>query len=98
MSFAKDLEEKIGDSRERMNAANIHLDEMADMHERLSRLESVDVKLSRRITALEDGQRGHYNDDPMNGLFSPSILWAIALLTLAPVIVDLVKQWKSQSS
>lgn len=75
----------------------MQLDEMADFHARLSKLETRDTEQSRRITALEDAGRGHYNDDPMSQL--GPIIWVMAALTLAPIILDLVKQWRlSQSS
>ena len=74
------------------------IDEMADFHERLSTLESMDVKLSRRITALEESTRGHFNDDPISSMFSPSLLWMFAIIALAPMLIDAYKSWKMQSS
>lgn len=74
------------------------IDEMADFHARLSKLETERVAMSRRITSLENGHQGRYSDDPMGSLFSPSLMWAVAILTLAPLIIDVVKQWKSSPS
>ena len=74
------------------------IDEMADLHERIGKLESRDVLLSRRITALEEAGRGHYDDNPMSSLLSPSFLLVIAALTLLPVVVDVWKQWRLSSS
>ena len=74
------------------------IDEMADLHERISKLESRDVQLSRRITSLEESGRGHFSDDPMHSFLSPSFVLIIAVLTLLPVVVDVWKQWRLQSS
>ncbi len=71
------------------------LDELADLHARISTLESADVTLSRRITRLEEADRGHVNDDPFGNLFSPSFVWAMVIITLAPTIIELVKDWKA---
>lgn len=76
----------------------LQIDEMADFHARLSALESGVVRLSRRVTRMEDGGKGSYSDDPLAGFFSPGFMWMIALLTLAPILVDVWKQWKSSSS
>jgi tRNA G10 N-methylase Trm11 len=73
------------------------VDGLADFHARLSNCESMDVKLSRRITALEEAARGRYADDPMAGM--GSVVLVMVVLTLAPIVLDLVKQWRlSQSS
>lgn len=74
----------------------MQLDEMADFHARLSRCESADVAQSRRITALEEGARGHYDDDPMKSL--GPIFYVMVLLTVAPLVIDLVKQWRLSPS
>lgn len=74
----------------------MQLDEMADFHARLSRCETADTGLSRRITALEEGTRGHYVDDPLSGMMP--LLWITVALTFAPIIIDLVKQWRSSPS
>ena len=74
----------------------VQLDEMADLHQRLSACESNDVRLSRRITVLEDAARGHYEDDPLKHM--QPMIWIMVLLTVAPLVVDLVKQWRSSPS
>jgi hypothetical protein len=74
----------------------MQLDEMADFHARLSRCESDHITTSRRITALEEGARGHFQDDPLSGMMP--LLWITAALTLAPLLFDLVKQWRLSSS
>jgi hypothetical protein len=74
----------------------MQLDEMADLHERLSRCETMDTGLSRRITALEEGARGHFDDNPMKDL--APLMWIMVLLTVAPLVVDLVKQWRLSPS
>lgn len=71
----------------------MQLDEMADFHARLSRCETTDTGLSRRITALEENGRGRYDDDPMKSL--QPIIWIMVILTVAPLVVDLVKTWRS---
>ena len=76
----------------------LRIDEMADFHARISVLETGHVKLSRRITRIEDGGKGSYSDDPLAGIFSPGFMWVMVLLTLAPIIVDMYKTWKSSSS
>jgi hypothetical protein len=74
----------------------MQLDEMADFHARLSGCESNDIRLSRRITDLENAARGHHNDDPLGGM--GSLLWIMAALTLLPVVLDMVKTWRSSPS
>jgi hypothetical protein len=74
----------------------MQLDEMADFHARLSRCETMDVALSRRITSLEDAGRGHYDDDPMKSMMP--LVWIMVLLTVAPLVVELVGKWKLSES
>jgi hypothetical protein len=74
----------------------MQLDEMADFHARLSHVETNQVVLSRRITAMEDGKRGSYDDDPMKAM--GPVIWIMVLLTVAPIVLDLVKQWRSSQS
>lgn len=77
----------------------LRIDENADFHARISTLESGLLRMSRRITRLEDGGKGHYSgDDPLAGIFSPGLVWAMVALTLAPLIIEGIKQWKSSSS
>lgn len=76
---------------------SLHIDEMADFHSRLSTLESGNLRLSRRVTHLENGARGHYSDDPLSGILSPGIMWALVALTLAPLVIEVFKQWRSSS-
>jgi len=80
-----------------MNEVNktreMQLDEMADFHARLGRCESFETALSRRVTALEEGTRGHVNDDPLKDMMP--LVWIMVALTLAPMVIDLVKQWRS---
>lgn len=71
----------------------MQLDEMADFHARLSRAESFDVTLSRRVTALEEGGRGHHEDGIMESM--GPLIWIMILLTVAPLVLDLVKEWRS---
>lgn len=86
-------DDKIRDERERME-----IDEKADFHSRLATLESAILRTNRRITKLEDNNRSGFSDDPMAQIFSPALMWAMVLLTIAPIVIELVKQWKSQSS
>jgi hypothetical protein len=74
----------------------IQLDEMADLHARLSACESKDILLSRRITALEESARGNFNDDPMKQM--GPMIWIMVLLTFGPLIFDLVSKWRSSQS
>ena len=83
------------DSKVCEKTREMQLDEMADFHARLSRCESTDIQLSRRITGLEDGARGAYSDDPMKAM--TPIIWVMVLLTVAPLVIDLVKQWRLSS-
>jgi hypothetical protein len=69
------------------------LDGLADFHARLSKCESFDVALSRRVTALEETGRGHFNDDPMKQM--APVIWVMVFLTVAPLVLDLVKAWRS---
>jgi hypothetical protein len=78
------------------------LDGLADLHSRLSTCESVDVALARRVTALEEKNRGHYDgDDPFKammgrgGLNLTPLLWVVALVTLAPLVLELWQTWQS---
>ena len=77
-------------------AREMQLDEMADFHARLSRCESADVAVSRRVTALEEGARGSYDDNPLSGMMP--MVWIMVVLTVAPLVIDLVKQWRLSSS
>src|ERR1700689_3187210 len=94
--MAEEVKLNVGDEFGFTKAREMQLDEMADFHARLSRCESADVQLSRRITSLEDGARGHFQDDPLSGVMP--LLWITAALTLAPLLFDLVKQWRLSSS
>lgn len=69
------------------------LDGLADFHARLSRCETFDVALSRRLTALEEAGRGHFNDDPMKAM--GPVIWVMVFLTVAPLVLDLVRAWRS---
>ena len=86
-----------GDGEREETEKRLRLDEMADLHSRVSVLESNSLRLSRRVTAIEDGGKGHYSDDPLSGIFSPGIMWAMVLLTLAPLVIEAYKQWKQSS-
>jgi hypothetical protein len=90
----KEMNDNVAKVEERTR--EMQLDEMADFHARLSRCESADVLASRRITALEEGARGHYVDDPLKDL--APLIWILAALTIAPVVIDLVKQWRLSPS
>jgi hypothetical protein len=92
----KDPEERTEELRQDL-VNRIELDEKADIHQRLSTLESALIRTNRRITKLEDGSRGAYSDDPLSHIFSPGLVWAMVLLTLAPLIVEMIKQWRSES-
>ena len=72
------------------------LDEMADFHQRLGRCESFEVALSRRVTAIEESNRGHYVDDPMAGM--STMIWVMVLLTVAPIVLEMVREWQSSRS
>ena len=79
------------------------LDGLADIHSRLSTCESVDVALARRVTALEEKNRGHYDgDDPFKsltgGLNLTPLLWMVALVTLAPMVLELWQTWQLSRS
>lgn len=74
----------------------MRLEENADLHARLSTLESINLSLSRRITRLEEGNKGHVNDDPMSQLFSPAFMWTMIIVALAPIAIDLIKEMRSQ--
>ena len=73
----------------------IQIQEMADVHARVSTLESQMSTQSRRITRLENRGQGHFDDDPMNMLFSPTMLCLYAVIALAPVVLEMVKTWRS---
>lgn len=74
------------------------IDELADLHERVSTLETSHMRLSRRITRVEDGHKGTFSgDDPLSGILSPGVMWMIVLLTLAPLCLEAWKEWKSSS-
>lgn len=96
------LEEKPDQERDQEKDQDVlesmRIDEMADFHKRLSTLESSNLRLSRRVTHLEDGTRGHHSDDPLSGILSPGFMWAMAALTLAPLVIEAIKQWRSSSS
>jgi len=81
---------------EEMKPEEMRLDELADLHSRLAVCETVEVSLSRRITALEEGARGVYNDDPLKSM--APMIWVMVLLTVAPLVIDLVKSWRSSPS
>jgi hypothetical protein len=81
------------------------LDGLADIHARLSTCESVDGNLARRITALEERNRGHYNaDDPMaqmKGLLGgggDSMLTYAIVIGVVMIVVEVIRQWPSLSS
>lgn len=77
---------------EKNNAEEMKLDALADFHARLSQCESFDVSLSRRITALEKGSH-RSSDNPMMDM-----IWVMAILTALPLVVDLIKQWRSPAA
>jgi hypothetical protein len=79
-----------------VKSREMQLDEMADFHARLSRAESFDVALSRRVTALEEGGRGHHTDGIMESM--GPLIWIMVLLTVAPLVIDLVQTWRSSQS
>jgi hypothetical protein len=81
---------------ENENSKRMELDALADFHARLDRCETFETALSRRITALEEGTRGHYSDDPMS-VMGPMI-WVMVGLTVLPLIMDMVTQWRSSRS
>jgi hypothetical protein len=82
------------------------LDGLADIHARLNVCESVDIALARRVAVLEEKNRGHYDGDdpfkqimghnPLSGL--TPLLWIGAILTLAPMVLELWQQWRSLPS
>lgn len=73
------------------------IDELADLHARVSTLETNGTRLSRRLTALEENSRGHYNgDDPMAGM--SSLVWVAVALTLLPIVADMIQKWHSSQS
>jgi hypothetical protein len=92
------IEESINEYNDPLEKARMEIDEKADFHSRISTLESALIRTNRRITKLEDGTRGGYSDDPLSSILSPGLVWAMVLLTLAPLVVELIKQWRSESS
>jgi hypothetical protein len=88
---------KNAESKHRLEE-NLRLDEAADLHARVSAVESNQVRLSRRITALEEANRGNFSDDPLAGILSPGMITLMVVLTLAPIVVEMIKQWRSSSS
>jgi hypothetical protein len=90
------LKKMVADDQYDHKTREMQLDEMADFHARLSRCETFDVALSRRVTALEDGSRGHYEDDPLKSMMP--LVWIMVLLTVAPLVIDLVNSWRSSQS
>ena len=69
----------------------MHLDSLADFHARLSKCESHDVILSRRITALE-APCGHVDDDPTK-MIVKAMIWAMVLQFAVPLVIDLIASW-----
>ena len=72
----------------------MRLDEVADLHERISNMATRQLDDSRRITRLEHSEHG--SGDMFGSL--DSMMWIMVLLTVAPVVIDLYRQWKSQPS
>jgi hypothetical protein len=52
--------------------------------------------IARRLTELEDRAHRKLNDDPMD-IMGPVVM-VMVLLTVAPIIIDLVKQWRLSPS
>ena len=69
------------------------LDALADFEARVSRCETFETALSRRLTALEESGRGHMNDDPFAGMMP--LVWVMLALTVAPLVIDLIKQLRA---
>ena len=82
------------------------VDGLADFHSRLSDLETWQLNLARKVSQLEEHNRGHYDaDDPMKQMLglggSGSMIWIMVLLGIAavvvPVVPELIRSWRSGS-
>lgn len=73
------------------------IDAMADLYERMSRVETRNVEMSRRVTSLEDRNRGLLDDDPTK-LITSMVVGMLVLQVILPMIMDMVAKWRLQSS
>lgn len=74
------------------NRTEFFIGELEDMHNTYeNRIQS----LTRRVTALEEKNRGQYDDDPMKAMAPLIIMFVV--IQLLPLIGDLVIKWRSSS-